>query len=104
MPIAASKKDLALYSSSGATAPHVIGNERTCYSNGSVGATMYYSDCSVGVHVIFILFRGREYAIHMVPWACICYSDCSFGAPMLVKLFRGRSYAIQIVPWARLCY
>jgi hypothetical protein len=78
MHIAASKKDFALYSSSGATTPYVMSVPTVHYSDCSVGATVYY--------VVFRLFRERAYAIHIVPWACICYSNGSVGSHITLQI------------------
>ncbi len=70
------------------------------------GRAYYYSDCSVGastVYVLIRLFRGRTYAIQIVPWARILLFRLFRGGAVLFRLFRGPTYAIQMVPWARLC-
>ncbi len=54
--------------------------------------------------MLFILFRGREYAIQMVPWACMCYANCSVGAHITIQIVSWGRCTIQIVPWAYICY
>ncbi len=70
---------------------------------------MYYSDCSVAVHMLFKLFVGVPVQFKLYLCARLFYSNCSAGVPvyysdcsldvhMLFKLFRGRVCEIQIVP------